>query len=73
MAKLKKVASLIEKKREISKEIENLQDNCKHLNKSIKTIPEYVGSTSFVIRWMCDDCEKIMRIPNDQELNKYLR
>ena len=73
MAKFKKVASLIAKKHKISKEIEGLQDNCKHLNKSIKTIPESVDSTSFVIRWVCDDCEKIIRIPNDQELNKYLR
>ena len=73
MAKSKKVASLLAKKREISKEIEDLQDKCRHLNKSIKSIPESVGSTSFIIRWICDDCETIVGIPNDGELNNYLR
>ena len=72
MAKSKKVASLIAKKREISKEIENLQDDCGHLNKSIRSIPESVDSTTLLIRWICNDCEKIIGIPNDQELNNYL-
>ena len=67
------MASLLEKQREISKEIEDLQDKCKHLNKSIKSIPESVGSTSFIIRWMCNDCEMIIGIPNDHELNNYLK
>ena len=73
MAKSKKVASLLAKKREISKEIEDLQDKCRHLNKSIKSIPESVDSTSFIIRWICDDCEMNVGIPNDEELNNYLR
>ena len=37
MANSKKVASLIEKKRKISKEIEDLQNECNHLRKSIKS------------------------------------
>ena len=73
MANVKKVASLIAKKHEISKEIEDLQDDCRHFKKSVKSIPESLGSTSFIIRWICDDCEKVIGIPNDQELNKYLR
>ena len=36
MASNKKVASLLEKKRLISKEIENLQNTCQHKNKIIK-------------------------------------
>ena len=42
-------------------------------NKSIKSIPESVDSTSFIIRWICDDCEMNVGIPNDEELNNYLR
>ena len=72
MAKSKKVASLIEKKREISKEIEDLQNECNHLKKSIKSTKERVDSTTFVIRRVCDDCEKIVGMPNEQEINKYL-
>jgi len=72
MAKSKKVASLIEKKRVISKEIEDLQNKCGHFKKSIKPAQERVDSSTFIIRWVCNDCERIIGIPNDQELNKYL-
>ena len=73
MAKSQKVASLLEKKRKISKEIKNLQKNCKHLKTSLKSIQESEDSSTFIIRWVCDDCESITGIPNDQELNKFLR
>ena len=72
MAKFKKVASLIEKKRKISKEIEDLQNNCEHLNKIIKSIMENEGSSTFVIRRICKDCERVIGIPSDSEINKYL-
>ena len=72
MARSKKVASLLEKKRKISKEIEDLQNECDHFNKSIKSTQEYEVSTTFVIRWVCNDCERIIGIPNEQEINKYL-
>ena len=72
MANFKKVASLIEKKRKISKEIENLQDNCGHLNKVIKSIKENEDSSTFVVRCVCNDCEKIVGMPTQQELNDYL-
>ena len=72
MAKFKKVASLIEKKRKISKEIEDLQNECNHFNKSIKSTKEYEASSTFVFRWVCNDCERIAGIPNEHEINKYL-
>jgi len=72
MAKFKKVASLIEKKREILKEIENLQDNCEHLNKIVKSIKENEASSTFIVRCVCGDCEKVISMPTTQELNKYL-
>ena len=72
MAKSKKVASLIEKKRVISKEIDDLQSNCEHLNKVVKSIKENEDSSTFVVRCVCGDCEKIIGMPTQQELNKYL-
>ena len=72
MAKSQKVASLIEKKRIISKEIEGLQNKCDHFNKSLKSTKEHEDSSTFVFRWICDDCERVVGIPNEQELNKYL-
>jgi len=72
MASNRKVASLIEKKRIISKEIDDLQKKCNHFQKNIKSTHERVDSTTFVIRWVCNECGKIVGIPNDHELNKYL-
>ena len=72
MAKSKKVASLIEKKREISKEIEDLQNECNHLYKPIRSTKEHEDASTFVFRWMCDECERIIGIPNEQEIKNYL-
>tara|TARA_Y100000361_G_C10860470_1_gene189043 strand:+ start:43 stop:273 length:231 start_codon:yes stop_codon:yes gene_type:complete len=72
MALNRKVASLIEKKRVISKKINDLQTNCKHLNKIIKSTKENEDASTFVIRCVCEDCEKIIGMPTQQELNEYL-
>ena len=72
MASDKKVASLIEKKRKISKEIDDLQNNCEHLSKVVKSIKENEDSSGFVIRCVCINCERIVGMPTQQELNEYL-
>ena len=72
MASDKKVASLIEKKRLISKEIQNLQNKCEHTNKIIKSIKENEDSSGFVIRCVCINCERIVGMPTQQELDEYL-
>ena len=72
MALDKKVTSLIEKKRVISKEINDLQNNCEHLNKVVKSIKENEDSSTFVVRCVCKDCERIVGMPTQQELNEYL-
>ena len=72
MTRFKKVASLLEKKRIISKEIDNLQNNCEHLNKVVKSIKENEDSSTFVVRCVCGDCEKTIGMPTQQELNEYL-
>ncbi len=72
MAKSKKVSSLIEEKRKISKEIEDLQNKCIHLKKSIKSIREDEASTSTVIRRVCENCEKVLGIPTQQEIFEFL-
>ena len=72
MANTKKVAFLLEKKRKISKEIKGLQNKCNHFNKSIKSIKEREDSSTFIIRWICDDCEKVVGMLSKQEINEYL-
>ena len=72
MALDKKVASLIEKKRLISKEIEDLQNMCEHKNKVVKSTKENEVSSGFVIRRICEDCNKIVGIPTQQEIFDFL-
>ena len=49
MASNKKVSSLLEEKRLISKEIENLQNMCEHKNKVVKSTKENEVSSGFII------------------------
>ena len=72
MAKARKIASLLGEQKKIEKEIANLQKGCKHSSKSVRSIKEHVDSTTFIVRWVCDDCNYIVGIPNSEELNKYL-
>ena len=72
MASNKKVASLLEKKRLISKEIEDLQNMCEHKNKSIKSTKENEVSSGFIIRRICEDCNKIVGIPTQHEIFEFL-
>ena len=72
MANNKKVASLLEKKRLISKEIEDLQNMCGHKNKAIKSTKEHEASSGFVIRRVCEDCDKIIGMPTQQEIFEFL-
>ena len=72
MASNKKVASLLEKKRLISKEIEDLQNMCEHKNKTIKSTKENEVSSGFVIRRVCENCDKIVGMPTQQEIFNFL-
>jgi len=72
MALNKKVASLFEKKRLISKEIEDLQNMCEHKNKVVKSTKENEVSSGFVIRRICEDCNKIVGMPTQHEIFKFL-
>ena len=72
MASNKKVASLLEKKRLISKEIEYLQNVCEHKNKVVKSTKENEVSSEFIIRRICEDCNKIVGMPTQQEIFEFL-
>ena len=72
MALNKKVASLFEKKRLISKEIEDLQNMCEHKNKVVKSPKENEVSSGFIIRRICEDCNKIVGMPTQHEIFEFL-
>ena len=72
MANFKKVASLIAKKHKISKKIEDLQQMCEHQDKVIKSIRENEDSSTTVIRRVCGDCDKVIGMPTQHEIFKFL-
>ena len=73
MMKSNKVADLINKRQEIDKEIEDIQKGCPHFNRSIKNVRERLDSTSMITRYVCDKCSLIIGIPNNDELQNYLK
>ena len=68
-----KVEGLFSARRKIEKEIEDIQKKCKHPTKSIKQIQERLGTPTLVTRWVCDSCSQIIGIPNDDEMQNYLK
>ena len=70
---MKKVAKLINKRQKIDKEIEDIQKECPHFYVSVKSVRERLDSTTTVIRHVCDDCFSIVGIPNNDDLQKFLK
>jgi len=68
-AKRKKVDKLLSDKWNIERKIENIQSECKHENKVLKQIKE----NGFELRWVCDDCSKLLGWPTTQDREKYFR
>ena len=73
MGIFQKITNLFAKKQKIEKEIATLQKSCNHRKKSVKQVRERVGSSSPVIRYVCDDCLMILGYPNQQDKDKFFR
>ena len=73
MGKTQKVATLLGERQKIEKEIEEIQKSCQHPTKSIKNVRERLDSTTIVVRWTCDTCFSILGVPNNNELQNYLK
>jgi len=73
MGIFRRITDLFAKKQKIEKEIATLQNSCKHSKKSVKAVRESVDSTSPVIRWVCDECSRIIGYPSNKEVNKFFR
>ena len=69
----KDINELFAKNQEIGKEIDDIQSQCKHGNQKLKQVPERLDSTVTVIRWVCKDCKKTLRIPTEEETKNYLK
>ena len=64
---MKKAEQILNKQRDLQKELDDIQKVCKHKDRSIKWENE---SKSY--RWTCDDCQLVQGYPNIVELDKYL-
>jgi len=73
MGKSQKVATLLGVRQKIEKEIEDIQKSCQHPTKSIKNVRERLDSTTMVTRYVCDECSLIIGIPNNDELQNFLK
>ena len=73
MGKSQKVAALLGERQKIEKEIEDIQKSCQHTTKSIKNVRERLDSQTTVVRYVCDECSLIIGIPNNDELQNYLK
>tara|TARA_R100000995_G_scaffold53660_1_gene26186 strand:+ start:395 stop:619 length:225 start_codon:yes stop_codon:yes gene_type:complete len=73
MGKSQKVAALLGERQKIEKEIEEIQKSCQHPTKSIKNVRERLDSQTTVVRYVCDECSLIIGIPNNDELQNYLK
>ena len=45
---------------------------CEHKNKAVKSTKENEVSSGFIIRRICEDCNKIVGIPTQQEIFNFL-
>ena len=73
MGKSQKVAALLGARQKIEKEIEEIQKSCQHPTKSIKNVRERLDSQTTVVRYVCDECSLIIGIPNNDELQNFLK
>ena len=73
MGKSQKVATLLGERQKIEKEIEKIQKSCQHPTKSIRNVRERLDSQTTVVRYVCDECSLIIGIPNNDELQNFLK
>jgi peptidoglycan hydrolase CwlO-like protein len=58
------VDKLLNNKKEIEKEIEQIQSDCSHTLKSLK-------QTQRDIRWHCDECKQVLGYASQPDLDKF--
>jgi len=68
-----KIATLLRERQKIESKIAKLQKLCDHSFASVKSVRERLDSTTTVIRYVCDECFSIVGIPNNDDLQKFLK
>jgi len=73
MGNSQKIATLLRERQNIEREIAKLQGLCDHPSASVRSVRERLDSTTTVIRYVCDECFSVVGIPNNDDLQKYLK
>ena len=68
-ANRKKVEQLLSDKRNIEKQIEQIQAECKHSKQVIKQVAD---ESSFTLRHVCESCGKSLGYPSTKEIKDYI-
>ena len=69
-ANRKKVEQLLSDKRNIEKQIEQIQAECKHSKQVIKQVAD---GSSFTLRRVCESCGQIVGYPSSKEIFNFLQ
>tara|TARA_B110000046_G_C12922372_1_gene367740 strand:- start:475 stop:702 length:228 start_codon:yes stop_codon:yes gene_type:complete len=73
MGHSQKIATLLEERQNIEREIAKIQELCHHPLTSVKFVRERLDSTTMIIRHTCDECSSIVGIPNALDLENFLK
>tara|TARA_R110002050_G_scaffold61104_1_gene135262 strand:- start:22 stop:273 length:252 start_codon:yes stop_codon:yes gene_type:complete len=68
-AKRQEVEKLISDKRNIDKQIDKLQQDCKHEQQVIKQVAD---ESSFTVRYVCESCSRVLGWPKPEEVKQFL-
>jgi len=67
MGTKQKVSSIKEKLHKLEKQLEEIQRDCPHNITSIKFVHQIKRAS-----WVCDDCQHTVRIPNQEEIQRWI-
>jgi len=64
---MKKVDQILNKQKDLQKELDNIQKVCKHKHEAIRQLPDKNEWW-----WQCQDCNKYTHLTTPNEISKYL-
>ena len=67
MGTKQKVSSIKEKLHKLEKQLEKIQKICSHKNSSVKFVNQLKGA-----RWVCEDCQHVIRVPTKKEVQTWI-
>ena len=69
-ANRQKVERLLSEKRDIDKQINKLQQDCKHEQQVIKQVAD---ESSFTVRYVCESCSLVLGYPSADEVKQFFK